>query len=409
MTTLENEDAAASQPGVSAPRAEPSKLLLTTLAAATGALAANLYYAQPLIASIAPEIGIGPGLAGTVVSVTQIGYGVGLFFLVSLTDLVESKRLVLLALAVTTLALVGEAVSGAAPLFFLSALVVGLASTGAQVLVPFASHLAPPESRGRIVGNVMAGLLTGILLARPAALFIASAFGWRAVFWASAALMLVIAALLMRIMPPYRPRGGMSYGEILRSMALLFRDIPVLRRRAAYQVLLFGAFNVFWTAAPLMLAERFGLSQQGIALFALAGAGGAFAAPVAGRLGDRGHAQIGTAVAAAVVGLSFLATIWTVSAGWLAVLVVVAVLLDAAAQGNQIFSQRILFSLPAEIRGRINAAYMTVMFLGGAAGSTLGAAAYHWGGWTTTALLGALMGALALVLFATEYAGRRVG
>jgi len=380
----------------------PSTLLLMTLAAATGALAANLYYAQPLIASIAPDIGVEPGFAGTLVSVTQIGYGVGLFFLVSLTDLVESKRLVLLALAVTVVALIAEAVSGAVLPFFLSALVVGVASTGAQVLVPFASHLAPPESRGRVVGNVMAGLLTGILLARPASLFIASAFGWRSVFWASAVLMLVIGGLLMRIMPPHRPKPGLSYGQILASMVQLLKETPVLRWRAAYQALLFGAFNVFWTAVPLMLLDRFGLSQEGIALFALAGAGGALAAPVAGRLGDRGFAQPGTAVAAFVVGASFLATIWATAAGLLAVLVVLAILLDAAAQGNQIFSQRILFSLPAEIRGRINALYMTLMFLGGAAGSTLGAATYHWGGWTATAVLGGAMGGIALALFAVE-------
>jgi predicted MFS family arabinose efflux permease len=395
--------------GVAASEAasEPSALLLTTLAAATGAFAANLYYAQPLIASIAPDIGVGPGLAGTLVSVTQIGYGLGLFFLVSLTDLVESKRLVLLALAVTVVAIVAEAVSGAALPFFLSALVVGVASTGAQVLVPFASHLAPQESRGRVVGNVMAGLLTGILLARPASLFIASAFGWRAVFWASAVLMLVIGGLLLRIMPPYRPRPGLSYEEILASMVRLLADTPVLRWRAAYQALLFGAFNVFWTAVPLMLADRFRLSQEGIALFALAGAGGALAAPIAGRLGDRGFAQPGTAVAAFVVGASFLATIWATAAGLLAILVVLAILLDAAAQGNQIFSQRILFSLPADIRGRINALYMTLMFLGGAAGSTLGAATYHWGGWTLTAILGCGLGALALALFGIERFGGR--
>ena len=405
MTTLEKDGAPASaapSPAV----AQPSPLLLATLAAATGALAANLYYAQPLIASIAPEIGVGPGLAGTVVSVTQIGYGVGLFFLVSLTDLVESKRLAMIAIAVTTVALVGQAISDGAPLFFLSALVVGLASTGAQVLVPFASHLAPPETRGRVVGNVMAGLLTGILLARPASLFIASAFGWRAVFWASAALMLVIGALLLRIMPPYRPHGGMTYGKILSSMVGLLRATPMLRRRAAYQFLLFGAFNVFWTAAPLLLADRFGLSQQGIALFALAGAGGALAAPIAGRLGDRGHAQVGTAVASFLVALTFAATIWAAWAGQLVLLAALAVVLDAAAQGNQIFSQRILFSLPAAIRGRINALYMTLMFFGGAAGSALGAATYHWGGWSMTASLGCGMGALALVLFATEYLKR---
>ena len=289
MTAIETPAAPAATPAHGL-----SSALLVVIAIATGALAANLYYAQPLIAHIAPEIGIRPDLAGTVVSVTQIGYGLGLFFLVSLADLVENKRLVMFAMAGTVVALVGAGLSTVAPLFFLASLVVGLSSTAAQVLVPFASHLVPEAQRGRTVGNVMAGLLTGILLARPAALFISAAFGWRSVFWISAGLMVLIAILLAVMMPRRQPPGGLSYGRILASMVGLVRDIPILRRRAAYQALMFAGFNLFWTAAPIMLAQRFGLSEQGIALFALAGAGGALAAPIVGRLADRGLSRLCT-------------------------------------------------------------------------------------------------------------------
>ena len=153
--------------------------------------------------------------------------------------------------------------------------------------MPFVSHLVPEAQRGRTVGNVMAGLLTGILIARPLSLFVASSFGWRAVFYLSAVLMVAIGVALFRLMPRYVPQGGLSYGKIIASMVGLVRDTPVLRRRAAYQALMFCAFNVFWTAAPVMLAERFGMSQQSIALFALAGAGGALAAPIAGRTRSR--------------------------------------------------------------------------------------------------------------------------
>src|ERR1700748_1961875 len=100
--------------------------------------------------------------------------------------------------------------------------------------------------------------------------------------------MLSIGLAVARMRPRHRPHGGMHYGQILASIFTLVRDLPVVRWRAAYQLLLFAAFNLFWTASPLMLAERFGLSEHGIALFALAGAGGAFAAPIAGRLADRG-------------------------------------------------------------------------------------------------------------------------
>lgn len=380
----------------------PSTALLTVIGFATGGLVANLYYSQPLIALIGPDLGIRPDLAGAIVSITQIGYAVGLFLLVSLADLIENKRLVLIALAGTILALLGAALSTTAALFFVASFVIGVCSTAAQVLVPYTIHLVPEAKRGRVVGNVMAGLLTGILLARPFALFVSAGLGWRSVFWISAGLMLLIAVLLWRMMPKYQPQGGMSYGKILRSMFTLVRDTPVLRRRAAYQGLMFCAFNVFWTAAPLMLAERFGLGQQGIALFALAGAGGALAAPLAGRFADRGWVRGATFSAMALLALSFFGSGWAVGAGALLVLVVLTVVLDAAVQINQVVSQRVIFSLSGEARGRINAVYMTTAFFGGAIGSTLATTAYHAGGWSATATAGGIIGVLALLLFATE-------
>ncbi|EIM27054.1 MFS transporter [Microvirga lotononidis] len=380
----------------------PSPLLVTVIAIATGALVANLYYAQPLIASIAPELGIGPDLAGSIVSVTQIGYGLGLFLLVSLADLIENKTLVLVTLACTTLGLIGAALSTATVPFFVAAFLIGLCSTGAQVLIPFMAHLVPIERRGRMVGNVMAGLLTGIMLARPVALFIAASFGWRAVFWSSAVLMMAIGAALARLMPTHKPESRMHYGQILVSMAGLLRKLPFLRWRAVYQALMFAAFNMFWTAAPLMLAERFGLGEYGIGLFALAGAGGALAAPLAGRFADSGHMRAATAGAMIMLGLGFLATGWAAAAAALGTLAVLAILIDAAVQGNQVVSQRIIFSVPSEVRGRVNALYMTATFIGGALGSLAGSITYHWGGWMATAATGGLMGALALLLFGVE-------
>lgn len=382
--------------------AQLSTPLLIVVAIATGAFVANLYYAQPLIAAIAPEIGVSPDLAGAIVSVTQIGYGVGLFFLVSLADLVENKTLVLSTLAALTLGLVGLAFAGSATPFLMASFLIGLSATGAQVLVPFMAHLAPEAGRGAIVGKVMAGLLTGIMLARPAALFIAASFGWRAVFLTSAALMLVIGACLMRMMPRYRPHGGLHYGQILASMAGLLRDIPVLRWRAAYQTLMFAGFNLLWTAAPMMLAERFGLSERGIGLFALAGAGGALAAPLAGHLADRGHSRLATGGAMLTLALCFLGSGWAVASLALALLVVLVVLLDAAVQMTQVTSQRAIFSVAPSVRGRANALYMTFTFMGGAMGSILGTLTYHAGGWTLTALTGAGMGLALLLLFASE-------
>ncbi len=353
-------------------------------------------------AAIAPDIKIGREVAGSIVSIIQIAYGLGLFLLVPLADLVENKRLVLATLSLTTLGLIGMALATTITPFFVAAFVIGICSTGAQVLLPFVSHLVPEARRGRVVGNVMAGVLTGIMAARPIALFIGGAFGWRAVFWFSAVLMVIIGIVLWRMMPQRRPRGGMHYGQILLSMLSIFRRSSILRRRALYQALMFGAFNIFWTAAPLMLADRYGMSQSAIGLFALAGMGGAFAAPIAGRLADRGLIRPATAGVMALAGFSFYAMGWAATLVTVLPLVVLAVLFDGAVQGNQVLSQRILFSGSAETRGRINAIYVTTQFFGGGLGSVVGTYTYHAGGWMLTTGCGGLIGVVMLVLFGIE-------
>ncbi len=382
-----------------------SATLLTVLTIGVAVLVANLYYAQPLIASIGAELGISSGLAGAVVSVAQMGYGTGLFLLVPVADLVENKRLVLILMSLTVVGLVGLATSSSTVTFFVAAFLIGVCATAAQVLLPFVAHLVPVERRGRVVGNVMAGVLTGIMLARPAALFIAGSFGWRAVFWSSACLVLMVAVVLTRMMPSHRPAGGMHYGRILVSMLQLPPRMPALCWRSAYAALMFGAFNMFWTAAPLMLADRFGLSQHQIGLFALAGAGGALAAPLAGRLADRGFENRSTAGAMVVLALSFLGTGWTAGAGLMALLIVFTVLLDASVQTNQVVSRRTVFGTSPAIRGRVNALYMTATFTGGALGSLTGTVTYHWGGWTATAGTGVAIGLVCLALLTIELRG----
>jgi len=376
--------------------------LVLTLAVATGAIVGNLYYAQPLVAKIAPEIGIGPDLAGAIVSLTQIGYGLGLILLVPLADLIENKVLALATLVCAAASLLLAAGAQGVVAFLFASLAIGIFSAGAQILVPFITHFVPPERRGRAVGLVMAGLITGIMLARPAALFVAAYLNWRAVFLASAVLMIGIGAVLWRMMPRYQPSGTSHYGAVLASLPGLVRNTPILRRRALYQMLLFCAFNLFWTAAPLMLTERFGMSDYAIGLFALAGAGGALAAPLAGRLADHGHGRMATYGAMASLALAFLATVLGEHILSLLVLIVATLVIDAAVQTNQIVSQRTIFSTAPAVRGRINALYMTTVFVGGALGSVLGTLTYHAGGWMVTAATGAALGIAGLAAFATE-------
>ena len=386
-----------------APRTDTmSPGLIAVFAFACGAMVANLYYSQALIGLIAPAIGLPPRLAGFTVTLTQLGYGAGLLFIVSLADLVENRRLALTMLAGVVVSLVGVATSTSAATFLTFSFLTGFCCVGAQILVPFAAHLATDETRGRVVGNIMGGLVTGIMLARPAASFLAASFGWRAIFWVSAAGMVALEVLLMRMLPERRPRTNMHYGQVLvSSMKLLFTQ-PVIRRRAAYQATMFAAFNLFWTGAPLFLAQRFGFGQRGIALFALAGAGGALAAPIAGRLADCGYIRAGTTGALIAAVVAFMISGWSGAAGALVLLAVGAILLDAATQFNQVVSQRVIYAIAPEARGRITSVYMTAVFLGGATGSSLAPATLLRGGWTALSLTGGAMVAGAFLLFLTE-------
>ncbi|MFA5964460.1 MAG: MFS transporter [Sphingomonas sp.] len=385
------------------PESRPIDARLTfVFAVACGLMVANLYYAQALVGEIAPAMRLPPAIAGLVVTLTQIGYGAGLMLIVSLADLVENRRLILTMVGGAALGLAGVFLSQNAVSFLVFSFVTGFCSVGAQVMVPLAAHLAPDAKRGQVVGNIMAGLITGIMLARPAASALAAIAGWRAIFAVSAALMVVLGVVLARLLPTRKPRPGMHYGQILASSLMLLLRTPAIRRRAAYQALLFAAFNLFWTAIPLLLARTFGLGQIGIALFALAGAGGALAAPIAGRLGDRGYIRAGTAAALGLAILAMLGAGWAVAAHGLILLAAMAVLLDAAVQFNQVLSQRVIYAIAPNARGRINAIYMTCMFIGGAVGSTLASLTYAHGGWTMTVLSGAALAGTALLLFLTE-------
>ncbi|WP_273028774.1 MFS transporter [Massilia timonae] len=377
------------------------------LAAAAGIIVANLYYAQPLVGPIGAALGMPPGATGLVVTLTQIGYCLGLLFIVPLGDLLENRRLIVSGLVATGAALALAANAGTAWQFLLAALAIGLGAVVAQVLVPFAAHLAPEATRGQTVGKVVSGLLLGIMVARPVASVLAGFGGWQAVFGIAAALVLLLAVVLHFTLPQRRPAATQRYGALIASLWPVLANTPVLRRRALYHAGLFGAFSLFWTVAPQALSgPDFGLSQNGIALFALVGMAGAVASPIAGRLADAGHTLGATAIALAVGALSFLLPLFAPHSKPLALglLAVAAIVLDAAVAANLVLGQRALFALGAEIRSRLNGLYFALFFAGGALGSALGGWVYAQYGWHAALVTGMLLPALALPAWLWEAA-----
>ncbi len=379
-----------------------SPALTWTFAIACGLCVANIYFAQPLIGPIADALDLHAGLAGLIMTLIQLGYGAGLLLLVPLSDAVENRRLVVAAMGGMVIGLVGIALSNSAATFMAASFLLGVCTVAAQVLVPFASHLAPEATRGKVVGNIMAGLLAGIMLSRPFSSLVASAFGWRAVFGLSAAIVCGLMAVLWRVLPERRPHGSLGYARTMASLPGIVWRTPLLRRRGFYQGMMFAAFQVFWTTVPPLLAHEFGMGQGGIAAFALAGAAGALAAPMAGRVADRGFTRPATGLAISAGLLSFVLGAVSVHFHSLAGLVVSGIVLDGAVQFCQVLSMRSLFVLAPELRGRLNALFMTFVFLCAAVASGLAAATYTFVGWTGVSLLGGGFIAAALLLFATE-------
>jgi predicted MFS family arabinose efflux permease len=379
--------------------------LTLLLACACGLITANVYYAQTLVGPIGSALGMSAESAGLIVTLTQLGFAAGMILIVPLADLVENRRLVVGMVAVSVLALAAAALVDHAQAFLIAATFIGLASVSVQILVPYASHLSHESVRGRTVGNIMSGLMLGIMLARPFSSLLADLGSWRTVFVVSAVMMTVLGVGLRLALPARRPHGNLSYAQLLASLGVLARTTPILQRRAIYHSFQFAAFTLFWTVTPLLLTgPTFRLSQSSVALFALAGVTGAIAAPVAGRMADRGWSRPATAIGMLSVAVAFLMSHVAEPGSHLALglLVTAAVLLDFGITMTLVTGQRAIFSLGQEIRGRLNALYMSTWYIAGALASAVGAWAYAQGGWALASWIGLALPVMALMYFATE-------
>lgn len=371
------------------------------MAVACGLAVANLYYAQPLLGSIAQALGTSEGATGWVVTAAQGGYAAGLLLLVPAGDIINRRRLVLRVLMLTPLALLAAGFASSIGLLIAASLLVGVTSVVPQVLVPFAASLASEEERGKVVGTVISGLLIGILCARTVSGLLAEVVSWRGVFYVAAGVMVFLALLLSRELPDDAEKPRMGYGELIRSVGRLLLDSPVLRLRSIYGALGFAAFSVFWTTVAFVLAgPPYHYSHAVIGLFGLIGAAGAGTASLVGRLADKGGNRMATGIFAVGMPLSFL-ILWFGS-GHIIPMVLGVIVLDIALQGVHVLNQSEMYKAVPDAGSRANSAYMTAYMLGGALGSAAGA--YVWGtfGWTGVCFLGGGISMLIVILWALD-------
>jgi predicted MFS family arabinose efflux permease len=385
-----------------------SRGLTLLFAIAGGAAVANLYWAQPLLDFIAHDLHSSTAGAGWLVTATQIGYAAGGLLLVPLGDILDRRRFIPAMMLCAAAALLGCAFAPSMGVLLVAITLLGLTTVSGQLLTPLAGDLADDSNRGQVVGTVVSGLLIGILTSRTISGLIAGAAGWRTIYLVAAVAAVAFAFLLRRAIPPLAPKAHLPYPQLLLSVWQVIRSERTVRWTLVLGATAFGVFTMFWTALTFLLsAAPFSYPVSVIGLFGLAGLAGALAAQRAGLLHDRGWSLPATGWGWAVIVVSFGIS---ALAGHSVVLILVAiVLLDIAVQGVNILNQTRLFAVAPQARSRLNTAFVTCNFIGGAIGSAAASALWSAGGWSAVCLTGAALAAIALLVWAVGRRGPLLG
>ncbi|MEB7923050.1 MFS transporter [Atlantibacter hermannii] len=397
MRCMAGEVRVSGEEGTAANAAPLSPRILFLFSLTCALAVANVYSAQPLLASMAESLNVLPGSMGAVITATQTGYAVGLIFLVPLGDRINRKMLVIVQLMLSVLALTAAALAANFTMLLGAMLLVGLMAVVAQLMVAWAATLAAPEQRGKVVGSVTSGIVLGILFARFVSGAIADLAGWRAVYLTAACLLLLISLTLARVMPATTTATArMSYLSLLLSVFRLFITEPQLRKRGILALLIFAAFSMLWTSMVMPLSAM-SLSHTQTGMFGLAGVAGALAASRGGLWADRGIGQRATGLALALLTLSWLPVgLLEIALGWL---VLGIIMLDFAVQTVHVINQSLIIAARPDAASRLVGAYMCFYSLGSALGAIAATQLYALWGWHAVCYAGALVSACAFLFW----------
>jgi predicted MFS family arabinose efflux permease len=370
--------------------------LVVLMAVAIGVIVANLYYLQPLLQQVRAGFHVSTASTSLLITLIQLGYVIGLFFILPLGDLFVRRTLIVTIFLVAALAMAGASFIHSFAIFALLTVVIGLSSVAGQVIIPLGADLAPDAQRGRVLGRLMTGLLGGILLSRTLSGAVSEAIGWRGVYQVSAGLLVVMAVVMYFALPQERSRDRFEYRHLATGGVTMMRDSVSLRRRGWLGGTAFGAFSVLWSTLAFQLsAAPFHYSSGVIGLFGLFGLAGIVAANVAGRLADQGRTQLGTVSSAFLIIIAFAVlsvgrrNVWLIAVG--------IILLDAGAQGTHVSNQSIIYAIAPSQRSTINSIYMVCFFTGASIGSLVSGYAFAHYGWNGTCAVGAIFGVATIV------------
>lgn len=376
------------------------------MAVTAGIAVANVYYSQPILQAIAQHFGITTEKAGSISVLSQIGYGIGLFLLTPVGDMIERKKLIgyLQTGLIASLLLIGFAPN--LPVLYAGGLLVGVFAVVAQVVLPMAASLVQ-ENRGKVVAQIFTGLLVGILVARVFSGLVTNWLGWQYVYLLSAGLVLGTAALMQADFPSVPTRFNGTYLSLLRSTVTQLGRFPLLRKTALTGMLAFGTLSAFWVTLTFHLSGApFHYTPSQIGLFGLLAAAGALIAPVFGKMADKGSPHRSLLFSTSLTLLSILVLKWfpgTIIAVWVTV-----ILLDIGVQATQVTNIAIIYSLDHAANSRINTVYMTSYFIGGALGAFLAIQIYDAGGWAWSTTFMAILSIAAIANVVAMQPGKKL-
>lgn len=368
------------------------------MAICTGLIVSNLYYCQPLIVLIAKEFNVLESTAGTVTYLTQAGYAIGLFFMVPLGDKLERKKQILFTTFAAVIALVLASFSANFLMLQIASFLIGAASIVPQLILPLAANLSTDQTRGKVVGTIMSGLLIGILISRTVSGYLGMIFGWRGMFIIAAVLCLIICVFIQKRFPISKTNFSGTYQDLLKSLFVLIKEQTVLRSATAINALSFAQFGAFWTVMVLLLSDKpFEYSSAQIGLFGLVGACGAFAAPVVGKLGDKGDSSKVVFYGGILMLLSFI--VFYFSAQSIFGMILGIVFIDLGLQAIHVSNQTRIYSMLPEARNRLNTVFMSFSFLGTAIGSAFGLWLWNLDKWNALTIGCGMLAIVSLIIY----------
>ena len=358
-----------------------SRKTILLMAVVTGVIVANLNFIQPIENLIATDFGVSKAVVGILAMVTQLGYAFGLLLIVPLGDIFDRYHLIQFMMILSIVSLIIAFLAPNAAVFAIATTLIGITSVAPQIIIPYAGYLAPALQRGKVLGIVLSGLLTGILLSRSFSGLLGSIMPWQDIYLVAAVIDLVFLIIVHRFMPKdQRGHQDLNYLSVIKMLPKLFISQKELRGSSINGFCMFGMSNVLWSTLAFYLADQYHLGSNVAGLLGLLGIAGVLVAPWVGDLVDQKSPKLTIGLSMIFSGLAFV-IFWLVGF-WIIGLIVGIVLLDLGTQFSQVSNQAIVQSINRKQSSRNNSVFMFSYFLGGSIGTL--SATWAWGkfGWS---------------------------